>query len=88
MCIAASAVSQDYICEGVPQPSRSSEMVRIYIILAAITFPIFALRIFTRYKYSKICWDDWVLMFSAVSSLSIHIFILQRRILTVIQSSA
>lgn len=55
------------MCKGVPQPSRSGEVKRVAIIVAAFGFPMVILRLVSRYISSKLWWDDWVIVAAAVS---------------------
>ena len=66
--IVSASVSQNLICEGIPQPSRSKEIIRVVIISTAITFPVIFLRMTSRYIVAGIWWDDWVVVVAAVSS--------------------
>ncbi|KFY21942.1 hypothetical protein V493_06972 [Pseudogymnoascus sp. VKM F-4281 (FW-2241)] len=62
----AMTVSQNNLCKGVLQPSRSAEIFRVVIVLSAITFPIIVLRLFSRYIFWRIWWDDWAIIVSAL----------------------
>ena len=56
-------------CEGVPQPSRSDEIIRTMIALSAITFPILGLRCFSRWSIARqLWWDDWMAILAGVRS--------------------
>lgn len=71
-------ITQDGICTGIPQPSRSAEIIRDIVIIAAITFPIILLRFISRNLVSsKLGWDDWVIGIAAVGN---ELFILQTKI--------
>ena len=63
----SASVSQSIICKGVPQPSRSTEIIRAIIILSAFAFPVILLRIFARRMVAEIWWDDWVIIGAGVS---------------------
>jgi len=66
--IAAADILQNGICAGVPQPSRSAEIVRDSVIIAAVTFPIIILRIISRvWVTQEVWWDDWMIMIAAAS---------------------
>jgi hypothetical protein len=53
---------------GVPYPSRSGEIIRDITIMAAVTFPIAALRFVSRSMVSnKMGWDDWAVGVATVS---------------------
>jgi hypothetical protein len=59
---------QKEICVGVPKPSRSEEVIRDVIIIAAVTFPTVLLRFLSRSLVSsKIWWDDYAVGLAAVS---------------------
>jgi hypothetical protein len=59
---------QNDVCKGVPQPSRSKEIIRDIIIMAAATFPVVILRFVSRRMVSnKIGLDDWAVAIGAVS---------------------
>ncbi|KIN00010.1 hypothetical protein OIDMADRAFT_181260 [Oidiodendron maius Zn] len=62
----AISVSQNLMCKGVPQPSRSAEISRIIIIISLLTFPTILLRLLSRWHTSQLCWDDWAMLASAV----------------------
>ncbi|KAH8594470.1 hypothetical protein B0O99DRAFT_672908 [Bisporella sp. PMI_857] len=61
------------ICNGVPQPSRSAELIRTTIIISALTFPTIALRLFSRYKLSRIWVDDWFILASGIVMIAMTI---------------
>jgi hypothetical protein len=61
------SVSHNLICEGIPQPSRSKEIVWVVITIAAIAFPVILLRMIARYIVAQFWWDDWVVVVTAVS---------------------
>ena len=64
----STTILQKEICLGVPQPSRSAEIIRDVIIIAAITFPVICLRFVSRSLVAtKLWWDDWAVGFAAVS---------------------
>lgn len=61
-------ITQNDICEGIPRPSRSKEIIRDIIIIAGVTFPIIGLRFISRSLVSSsLCWDDWAIALAAVS---------------------
>ncbi|KAH7411240.1 hypothetical protein BKA64DRAFT_377076 [Cadophora sp. MPI-SDFR-AT-0126] len=63
--ITASEIFREQLCKDVPYPSRSSEIVRAEIILAAFTFPMIALRLISRvWIAQRVWWDDWMVLFS------------------------
>lgn len=63
----ATTVAQDDICEGIPTPSRSGEIIQCMAIISAFTFPIIALRFLSRYLIAKrLCWDDWMIALCAI----------------------
>lgn len=66
--IASARVSQNLTCNGVPQPSRSKEIIRVAIVSTAITFPIIFIRMTSRYMVAGFWWDDWVIVVTTVSS--------------------
>jgi len=67
--IVAADILQNQICAGVPQPSRSAEIVRDSIIIAAFTFPIIVLRIVSRvWVTQRMWWDDWMVVLAAAST--------------------
>jgi hypothetical protein len=60
-------VFQDDICVGVPQPSRSEEVIRDITIIAAVTFPVVFLRFLSRSMVSSsMWWDDFVVGLATV----------------------
>ncbi|KAH8756854.1 hypothetical protein BGZ57DRAFT_772220, partial [Hyaloscypha finlandica] len=60
---------QAIICEGVPQPSRSNEIIHTIIVLSAFTFPILCLRCFSRWSITRqLWWDDWMAVLAGVRS--------------------
>ncbi|KFY31102.1 hypothetical protein V493_01387 [Pseudogymnoascus sp. VKM F-4281 (FW-2241)] len=66
MCF-ATIVLQTGICNGIPQPSRSAEVIRDVIIIASVTFPMIALRFFSRRLVSNKLWlDDWAIVVAAI----------------------
>lgn len=70
----SSTILQERLCEGVPQPSRGAEIIRISVILTLIATCAIALRCASRYLVArKFWWDDWVIILVAVS-LSAKIF--------------
>lgn len=63
----ATIVLQTGICNGIPQPSRSAEVIRDVIIIASVTFPMIALRFFSRRLVSNKLWlDDWAIVVATV----------------------
>lgn len=65
--IVASTITEKYICNGVPIESRSEEIVRNSIIIAAVTFPTIGLRFISRMMVArKLWWDDWVILGAGV----------------------
>lgn len=65
----ATIVLQNEICNGISHPSRGAEIIRDVIIIASVTFPIIALRFFSRSLVSNKLWlDDWAIVAAAVSS--------------------
>ena len=68
MCAVAATILQNELCAGVPQPSRSSDIVRVTIIVTVLTYVTFALRCISRYMVARrIWWDDWALISAVVS---------------------
>ncbi|KFY10024.1 hypothetical protein V492_05243 [Pseudogymnoascus sp. VKM F-4246] len=64
---AATLIMQNKICVGIPQTSRSEEIIRDVIIISAVTFPIIALRFFSRSLVSKKLWlDDWAVLAATI----------------------
>lgn len=64
---AATIILQTDICYGIPQPSRSAEIIRDVIIISSITFPIIALRFVSRSLVSNKLWlDDWAVIAATV----------------------
>ncbi|KFZ02212.1 hypothetical protein V500_00365 [Pseudogymnoascus sp. VKM F-4518 (FW-2643)] len=64
---AATIILQTEICNGIPHPSRSAEIIRDVIIIASITFPIIALRFISRSLVSNRLWlDDWAVVVAAI----------------------
>lgn len=55
------------MCKGVPQQSRSGEVIRVSIIVAAFGFPMVILRLISRYISTNIWWDDWAVIAAGVS---------------------
>lgn len=74
MFLATLAVSQNLICEGVPEPSRSMEIIRKVSIISAVAFLIVILRLFSRYLIRRIWWDDWAIIGAAVSPVHRNYF--------------
>jgi hypothetical protein len=65
--LVALTVAQQDICLGIPQPSRSSEIIQCVIAISTVTFPIIALRCLSRYLVAgRIWWDDWLIVVCAV----------------------
>lgn len=63
-----SNILQTEICKGYPVPSRSAELIRDVIIIAAVTFPVVGLRFFARrLVVSKLWFDDWAILLATVS---------------------
>ncbi|KFZ14683.1 hypothetical protein V501_03119 [Pseudogymnoascus sp. VKM F-4519 (FW-2642)] len=63
----ATSIYQDEICEGVPQPSRSAEVIKKITIIAAVTFPIIILRFLSRSLVSnKLELDDWAVAVAGI----------------------
>lgn len=67
------SVSQNLICKGAPQQSRSAEVIRITIIISSVAFLVVILRLCSRYFVAKIWWDDWAIIAAAVSILSMTV---------------
>ena len=68
ICIVASNL-QASTCEGVPQPSRSNEIIHTITILSAFTFPILCLRCISRWSITRrLWWDDWMAVLAGVRS--------------------
>lgn len=64
---------QNGICNGIPQTSRSAEIIRDVIIIASITFPIIGLRFFSRSLVSNRLWlDDWAIVVATVRHLELR----------------
>ncbi|KAI9046852.1 hypothetical protein LZ554_008931 [Drepanopeziza brunnea f. sp. 'monogermtubi'] len=60
-------VLQTQVCDGVPQPSRSSSMIRSASILAVFTYPIVILRFISRAVIAhRFWWDDYAILVSLV----------------------
>ncbi|KAH9219973.1 hypothetical protein DL95DRAFT_290708, partial [Leptodontidium sp. 2 PMI_412] len=58
--VVSTTISQNEICKGVSQPSRSAEIIRDCIIISAFTFPVILLRFLSRTIVAhRIWWDDW-----------------------------
>jgi hypothetical protein len=56
------------LCAGTPKPSRSAEIQRDTIILAAVTYPIVALRCYQRWSIAhQTWWDDIAALVATVS---------------------
>jgi hypothetical protein len=65
-CAVASNL-QAIICKGVPQPSRSNEIIHTIVILSVFTFPILCLRCFSRWSITRqLWWDDWMAVLAGV----------------------
>ena len=60
-------VSHDVICKGIPQPSRSEDIVWVIAGITAITFPMIALRMISRLIVAQLWWDDWIMLLTTVS---------------------
>ena len=65
--IVSASVTHNLICKGIPQPSRSEEILWVVITITAITFPVIFLRMVSRYMVAQLWWDDWVVVVTAVS---------------------
>lgn len=64
----AATILQDDLCKGVPQPSRSHDIVRATIIVTIFTYFFFTLRCISRYMVARrLWWDDWCLISAVVS---------------------
>ncbi|OBT72177.1 hypothetical protein VF21_10540 [Pseudogymnoascus sp. 05NY08] len=64
---AATLILQNEICYDISQPSRSAEIIRDVIIISSITFPIIALRFYSRSLVSNKLWlDDWAVVVAAI----------------------
>jgi hypothetical protein len=71
----SSTITQNEVCNGVPQPWQGDRAIRASIIVSAITFPIIALRFISRiYITHRVWWDDWAIL---VATVSITYFIIQ-----------
>jgi hypothetical protein len=68
--IVSARASQNLICNGVPQPSRSKEIIWVAIVSTAITFPVIFIRMTSRYMVAGFWWDDWVVVTTVSSDLS------------------
>jgi hypothetical protein len=68
-CFSVSAdILQNEICLGVPYPSRKAEILRAEIILTVITLLFIVSRLISRlWVAQKFWWDDWMVVFAAVS---------------------
>lgn len=73
--IRSSTILQERLCEGVPQPSRGAEIIRISVILTLIATCAIALRCASRYLVArKFWWDDWVIILVAVFLIPLSVF--------------
>jgi hypothetical protein len=67
--VVSTTILQKDICVGVPQPSRSAEIIRDTIIIAAVAFLVIFLRFLSRSLVSsRLWWDDWAVAFAAVGA--------------------
>ncbi|KAH6714727.1 hypothetical protein BKA61DRAFT_517961 [Leptodontidium sp. MPI-SDFR-AT-0119] len=65
--VVSTTIAQNEICEGVSQPSRSTEIIRDVIIIASVTFLVVLLRFLSRSIVThRIWWDDWMIGIAAV----------------------
>ena len=64
----SASVSQD-IWKGVPQPSRSGDIVRAVIVLSVIAFRVIMLRLFSRPLVAEILWGDWAIVAASVCNI-------------------
>ncbi|CZR70002.1 uncharacterized protein PAC_19903 [Phialocephala subalpina] len=65
--IVVSEIIRNQLCKGVAHKSRSTEIVRAEIILAAFTFPMIALRLISRvWVAQRVWWDDWMVLLAAM----------------------
>ncbi|KAF4636815.1 hypothetical protein G7Y89_g1265 [Cudoniella acicularis] len=72
--ITSSTILQQ-LCEGVPQQSRGPEIIRISIILMAVTFSVVALRCISRYLVvRKFWWDDGAIILAAAILIPLSVF--------------
>ncbi|RFU33030.1 hypothetical protein B7463_g3308, partial [Scytalidium lignicola] len=63
----STSILQKEVCVGFPIQSRSAELIRDVIIIAAITFPAVVLRFLARrLVVSKLWWDDWAIALAAL----------------------
>jgi hypothetical protein len=70
LCLVATTITQDYLCAGVPQPSRSEETRRASIIIVVITVTVIILRFISRvFVAHKVWWDDWLILATTVSQV-------------------
>lgn len=61
-------VKQNLICDGIPQPSRKTEIIRFIAIITAVTIPFIILQGVSRYLVTKFWWDDGIMLVAGVSS--------------------
>ncbi|PBP18828.1 hypothetical protein BUE80_DR010471 [Diplocarpon rosae] len=60
-------ITQNHVCNGVPQPSRGPAILRSAILLAAFTYPVVILRFISRVIIArKVWWDDWTILMTAI----------------------
>ncbi|PMD35024.1 hypothetical protein L207DRAFT_497048 [Hyaloscypha variabilis F] len=65
--ILSTTISQNEICNGVPQPWQGYRSIRASIIISSFTFPIIALRFISRIYITRRVWfDDWAILATAV----------------------
>ncbi|KAH8676398.1 hypothetical protein BGZ60DRAFT_562080 [Tricladium varicosporioides] len=78
----ASTITQTELCNGVPQESRSDEMIRASIIIAVVTAFIVALRFVSRIMVTrKLWWDDWAILLAVafmIPNSAVPIFVSYR----------
>ena len=73
--LVSSTLTQNEVCNGVPQPWQGDRAIRASIIVSAITFPIITLRFISRiYITRRVWWDDWAIL---VTTVSLAIIIIQ-----------
>lgn len=66
--LVSAGVQQNLICDGIPQPSRKTEIIRVIIIISSIAYPFMILRGVSRFLTSKFWWDDWIVLIAGVGS--------------------
>lgn len=76
--IATTDLFQSYICKGIPQESRATDIPTTLIVVNSIAYPILVLRLVSRWLVAgKLWWDDWIIVAAAVSAILTEAYVLK-----------